>query len=189
MEIGARLKKIIEEKQTNVNELANRARVAPSTLYSIIKRDSTKVDINVLVRVADVLGVPIEYFSEKSEIVIPDRNATFVDRIQYLCKARGVSTEKLCQLTNIDINIIGKYENDGTDHMTLDDIKSLAIALNTTIEYLMGWSNDPNRTIAVLDDPEIRIAARNSDLNRNTVLQNTLKEVINAFLANNPKKV
>lgn len=64
MGIGYKLKKLIEEKNTNVNALANRAKVKPTTLYSIIDRDNTKVDIDVLIAIAKVLGVPVEYFSD-----------------------------------------------------------------------------------------------------------------------------
>ena len=64
MGIGYKLKKLIEEKNTNVNALANRANVKPTTLYSIIDRDNTKVDIDVLIAIAKVLGVPVEYFSD-----------------------------------------------------------------------------------------------------------------------------
>ncbi len=67
MGIGNKLQKLIEEKHTNVNELAGRANVSPSTLYSIIKRDNTKVDIEVLISICKVLGVPVEYFSESPD--------------------------------------------------------------------------------------------------------------------------
>lgn len=65
MGIGDKLQKLITAKNTNVNELAARAKVAPSTLYSIIKRDNTKADIDVLIRIAKVLGVSVEYFSDE----------------------------------------------------------------------------------------------------------------------------
>lgn len=64
MGIGSKLKRLIEEKNTNVNALANRAKVKPTTLYSIIERDNTKVDIDVLIAIAKVLGVSVEYFSD-----------------------------------------------------------------------------------------------------------------------------
>ena len=64
MGIGSKLKKLIEEKNTNVNALATRANVKPTTLYSIIERDNTKVDIDVLIAIAKVLGVSVEYFSD-----------------------------------------------------------------------------------------------------------------------------
>lgn len=67
MGIGYKLKKLIEERKTNVNALANRANVKPTTLYSIIERDNTKVDIEVLIAIAKVLGVSVEYFSDSYE--------------------------------------------------------------------------------------------------------------------------
>lgn len=65
MGIGDKLQQIITAKNTNVNELAIRAKVSPNTLYSIIKRDNTKADIDVLIRIAKVLGVTVEYFSDE----------------------------------------------------------------------------------------------------------------------------
>ena len=62
--IGEKLHRLISERQTNVNELALAADVSPSTLYSIIKRDNTKADIDVLIRIANVLNVKVEYFSD-----------------------------------------------------------------------------------------------------------------------------
>ncbi len=64
MGIGAKLQKAIDNKKTNVNEIAKRANVNPSVLYSIIRRDSKSVDINVLITIASILGVPVEYFSD-----------------------------------------------------------------------------------------------------------------------------
>lgn len=64
MGIGNKLDKLIKEKGTNVNELAKRANVASTTLYSIIKRNNTKADIDVLIRIASILDVPVEYFSD-----------------------------------------------------------------------------------------------------------------------------
>lgn len=72
MGIGARLSKILEEKHTNVNELANRANVSASTLYSIIQRDSTKADIDILIAIAKVLGVSVEYFGESDYYTNPE---------------------------------------------------------------------------------------------------------------------
>lgn len=64
MGIGARLEKLIKTKKMNVNELANKANVTPSTLYSIIKRDNMKVDLDILVRICEVLGVSVDYFCD-----------------------------------------------------------------------------------------------------------------------------
>ena len=35
-------------------------------MYSIIKRNNTKVDIDVLIRISNILGVPVEFFSDET---------------------------------------------------------------------------------------------------------------------------
>ena len=52
-------------KNINVPELAKRANVSQSTLYSIIKRNNLKVDINVLIKISDVLCVNTDYFYDR----------------------------------------------------------------------------------------------------------------------------
>ena len=64
MGIGAKLQQAIDNNKTNVNEVARRANVNPSVLYSIIRRDSKSVDINILIVIANILGVPVEYFGD-----------------------------------------------------------------------------------------------------------------------------
>lgn len=60
MGIGARLKEIIDEKGTNVNQIAKQADTSPMTIYSIIKRDNTKVDIDILLKICKALNISVE---------------------------------------------------------------------------------------------------------------------------------
>lgn len=62
MGIGSKLSKLLDANNTNANELANKIGVSPQTIYSIIKRDSKKADIEVLLKIADTFGVTVEYF-------------------------------------------------------------------------------------------------------------------------------
>ena len=65
MGIGSILSALIEEKGSNVNKVAQEASISPQTLYSMIRRDSMKVDIEVLIRVCRVLDVPVEHVYNK----------------------------------------------------------------------------------------------------------------------------
>lgn len=67
MGIGSKINNLMNEQNINANELANRVGVAPTTLYSMIKRDSKKADIEVLIKIANELGVSVEYFSDDYE--------------------------------------------------------------------------------------------------------------------------
>ncbi len=62
MGIGKTLSDILSEKNSNPNELAEKIGVAPSTIYSIIKRDNMKVDITVLASICKQLNVKMERF-------------------------------------------------------------------------------------------------------------------------------
>ena len=59
MSIGTKLKALIEY----VNKLAKQTMVSPQTIYGIIKRDNTKVDIAILQALADELNVTLDYFA------------------------------------------------------------------------------------------------------------------------------
>lgn len=65
MKIGAILQELLQEKNIKPAELSRTINVPASTIYSIIKRDNMKVDIDVLIKISDALGVPAEYFYDK----------------------------------------------------------------------------------------------------------------------------
>lgn len=63
MAIGTKLKALIEYHGTNVNKLAKETNVSPQTIYGIINRDNTKVDIAILQALANELNVTLDYFA------------------------------------------------------------------------------------------------------------------------------
>ena len=62
MGIGKKLEQLLDANNMNANELAKKINVSPQTIYSMIKRDSKKADIEVLLKIADVFGVTAEFF-------------------------------------------------------------------------------------------------------------------------------
>lgn len=62
MGIGKTLSDILSEQNRNPNELADKIGEAPSTIYSIIRRDNMKVDITVLAKICSELNVSMERF-------------------------------------------------------------------------------------------------------------------------------
>lgn len=63
MSIGTKLKSLIDYRDTNVNKLAKETDISPQTIYGIIKRDNTKVDIGILQALADNLNVTLDFFA------------------------------------------------------------------------------------------------------------------------------
>ena len=61
MGLGKRLADIINSRQLKVSQVAADANVPASTLYSIIDRDNKKIDIDVLLRICEVLNISTDY--------------------------------------------------------------------------------------------------------------------------------
>lgn len=84
MSIGKRLEELINYRHTNVNRVAREAGISPQTIYGIIKRDNTKVDINILMALSKELNVTLDYFSggplDATEVDVE----TFVSRYRQL---------------------------------------------------------------------------------------------------------
>lgn len=60
--IGITLKKILDERGMNVNELSRRTGIPSQTLYSVIRRDSMKINFDILLRICEEMEVPVEVF-------------------------------------------------------------------------------------------------------------------------------
>ena len=67
MGIGIRLTELMEIKQTNASELAKKIGISKQTIYSLIKRDSTKADIELLSKLAHGLGVSLDAFVDSDD--------------------------------------------------------------------------------------------------------------------------
>lgn len=67
--IGDKLKELLELRNMKQAELARRIGVSATTINSVIKRNSKSMDFSVMEKIADVLGVPIEYFRESNVTV------------------------------------------------------------------------------------------------------------------------
>ena len=65
MGIGKTLSDILDEVGSNPNDLSERTGIAPSTIYSIIKRDNMKADISVLARICKELNVGMNRFYDE----------------------------------------------------------------------------------------------------------------------------
>jgi transcriptional regulator with XRE-family HTH domain len=71
MGIGIRLEKIMKEKGINANELSIKIGVTPSTLYSMIKRDSNRVDIDLIIKIARALNITADELLSDEHIKSP----------------------------------------------------------------------------------------------------------------------
>lgn len=101
MGIGLKLEKLIKDRNTNVNELAQKVGVAPTTIYSMIRRDSKKADIEVLFRISKELGVDAEYFCDSDNPI--DKFEPSYEDVESLIARNGkeFSTEQKMRLIKL----------------------------------------------------------------------------------------
>ena len=78
------MEELINYRNTNVNRVAREAGISPQTIYGIIKRDNTKVDINILMALAKELNVTLDFFSGGPLNVDEVDVETFVSRYRQL---------------------------------------------------------------------------------------------------------
>lgn len=70
--IGITLKRILNERGMNINELSRRTGIPPQTLYSVIRRDSMRIDFDTLIRICDEMDIPVEMFCNRRSPGLPD---------------------------------------------------------------------------------------------------------------------
>ena len=60
--LGEKIADLLKQRGMKQVELAQIVGIPKTTLNSIITRNNTNIDFSVMERIADALGVPIEYF-------------------------------------------------------------------------------------------------------------------------------
>ena len=98
MNIGSRLKQILDERQMNVNQLSREAGVSAQTLYAMIKRDSNKADMDIMARLLEALDMDLLEFLQmeprkKKGAGAEMKNAAGVKKVKVTKKAVEESRE------------------------------------------------------------------------------------------------
>lgn len=80
MGYGQKLKNILDERNMSVRQLAKTCNIAPTTLYSIVQRD-TNIRYDFALRIANALDIPVGSICNElpydSETTLPNLPTTF----------------------------------------------------------------------------------------------------------------
>ena len=99
MGIGSRIKEKLDEQNIAVKELSRRINVPPSTIYSLIRRDSEKVSVDVLLAIANELGTTTDVLLDETRELKPDYIVTTPDNYEFVVEmermSRGVDPNRL----------------------------------------------------------------------------------------------
>ena len=142
--IGSKLEKLLEDCGMTVAELSRLSGVPQSTIYSLIKRNSKKIDLDALIAISKCLGVVPEYFGDdEAESREPDSKVmTIGQRIKKCREELGLTQAELAHLVGYQSrSSINKIELDQYG-LPQPKIKALADALKTSPSYIMGWEDE-----------------------------------------------
>jgi transcriptional regulator with XRE-family HTH domain len=71
----------------------------------------------------------------------------FPQRLQALREKRGLKQEELAKRAGLQATAISHFET-GTRKPSFDNLRRLADAVEATVDYLMGRTNDPTAVVA-----------------------------------------
>ena len=81
---------------------------------------------------------------------------TIGDRIKIRRKHLGMSADELGRRLGKDRSTIYRYEKGDIENLPLDILEPIAVALNTTPQYLMGWE-EVQKNNDILSDIVLRM--------------------------------
>ena len=135
MAIGEKLARIIKEKNRNVNDIASSTGVNAQTIYSIIKRNNTKADLDDLFLICDELGISIDEFISDDIFNRDNADVQFnnlTDDETRLIKAfRSLSTEDRNALIRL-----AEYADKATNSQHVQSLEGEALAASKYIEQI-----------------------------------------------------
>ena len=124
MGYGKNLKKILDEKGMTVKELAKKAGIAPTTLYSIIQRD-TAIRFDTALKISHILNIPINsickdnpYDTGETLPTLPSDNERLMINLQ---KKAYFSDRTLKLIEKFDYTELPKIDQLIADFYVLDD--------------------------------------------------------------------
>lgn len=84
MTIGQRIGELAKKKNINLHKLADKAEIPYNTLYSIVRRNSNKIDPSTVRKIADALNVPMSeiWAGKKGNFLFDDAVADIILRFK-----------------------------------------------------------------------------------------------------------
>lgn len=177
MAVGKRIENLAKEKKISLRKIALNAGISYNTLYAIVKRDSNRIDLETLEKIAKALSVNIMDLKY-------DGPETSGKRIRAARKERGVQQEGLAKVIGVNPSAILKYEND-TASLTWTTVFKIAEALDIDPYYLIDndqildeifkyLRNGENKLPELFDGDKTKAEKRRKQLNVNFMKLNEI---------------
>ncbi|MDY6356505.1 MAG: helix-turn-helix transcriptional regulator [Catonella sp.] len=140
MGYGKNLKDILDEKRMTVKELAKKAGIAPTTLYSIIQRD-TAIRFDTALKISNILNIPINSICKDN----PYAPGEALPKLPKDKERMMIVLQKKAYFSDRTLKIIEKF--DYTDLPKVDQLIADFFVLNDTarsdlFEYIKIMKNN-----------------------------------------------
>lgn len=120
MHIGDNIKKLRLERKLTLKELADRIGDVHFGTLSNIEKGTRNPSYEMMIKIADALGVTLDYLTRKSA------KAMLEDKLEEL----DMTTEDLSEKANVPVRFINNLENIDPDDSDYEYVRRMAIALN-----------------------------------------------------------
>lgn len=141
---GANLKRILKENNTNVRKVAIATGICPTTLYSIIQKDS-RIRLDTAILLADELGIEVEEICFNDGNPIPNelRREEFSQEAKVKLILRTVTDKIAPMMERFGYDNLRKVDNLLWMFYQLDDISRKEILMY--LHILLENHSDPVR--------------------------------------------
>lgn len=128
--------KLCEARNITLRKLASEAGISYDTLKDLRSNKRTTVSIATACRLADYFDCPTSFFMEGTE---NDTTENFGIRLRLRRTAKDLTLEKLAEEVGVSLSVISNLETGKANNIKPELLLSLAKALETTPNALLGW--------------------------------------------------
>lgn len=88
----------------------------------------------------------------KNDIKLSKEMAEIIERLHEVIEKSGLSYSALSDKTGIAKSSLQRYATGQIKRIPIENIKKIAVACNVSARYIMGWDEEEDEGIVVLDD-------------------------------------
>jgi transcriptional regulator with XRE-family HTH domain len=162
--VDNRINELRKNQNIDLDTIAQKLNVSPRTIQRYETGERTP-SIEKLIQLTEIFNCSIDYILKNSNYInnVATNTSlntndttieTFTKRLKMLIVQKGLNKKELSKKTKLSIDLISEYIS-GKVFPSIEDLKKLALTLDTTINYLVGIKD--NASEKTLNDKFIEI--------------------------------
>ncbi|RXI55259.1 hypothetical protein DP122_04960 [Clostridium tetani] len=146
-----KLKHIILSKYNSIREFARIAEIPSTTLTSALDKDIGGMAVDRVIKICEILNVDIKtlepleqnhenlFKEETTKSKATNKNMKMNEKIKSRREELGLTLQDIGDFIGVSKATVQRYESGEIKNLKLESIEKLAIILNVSPAYLMGW--------------------------------------------------